>query len=392
MTSAQTSPISLHSFYIYNATYGPREGEIVKVPVTHRTEDGKTIAEYHEEDVQDTVYQAVLKQAYTMFKFFMGSFADIVNKFSIEELKSRLNHFFSQYLETLRLNQSDILDIQNGIQFLPLDKNTYLRIQCFINLIEASFTQIKYTAFLYNDQLVWSGLEQDDMRTLYKYLTTSLFPTLLDTEESAAKGPQGSAHFGKFVKGPKNFGDVNASIQLPNIYIHSESKTDVLHLVVYRALSATVCLMVDGSALPSRDWFRKIDQFLGPQLSRLASDIAEQYANRKVSGGSQDYKFVYFNHMNLAQKTTVHSKKTASLTISPEILRLIADINADFSKSEEDGEAFMRSLTDWWVVGKKSDQREFYVAINQKNWNLIEVNEEMKKMCASHFTNIFFLD
>lgn len=38
------------------------------MPVTHRTEDGKTIAEYHEEDVQDTVYQAVLKQAYTMFK------------------------------------------------------------------------------------------------------------------------------------------------------------------------------------------------------------------------------------------------------------------------------------------------------------------------------------
>lgn len=70
-----------------------------------------------------------------------------------------LNFFFFvstiKYLETLRLNQSDILDIQNGIQFLPLDKNTYLRIQCFINLIEASFTQIKYTAFLYNDQLVW---------------------------------------------------------------------------------------------------------------------------------------------------------------------------------------------------------------------------------------------
>ena len=44
-----------------------------------------------------------------------------------------------QYLATLRLNMSDILEIHNGIQFLPLDKNTYLRIQCFINLIEATF-------------------------------------------------------------------------------------------------------------------------------------------------------------------------------------------------------------------------------------------------------------
>lgn len=212
MTSQQTSPVSLQNFYIYNPTYGPREGEehkkvlffhpanthldvqirsvglseavvqfadefapskrceavhtqktrqlylnpepdfwivlIVRVPATYRTQDGKTTAEYHEEDVQDTVFQAVLKQAYTMFKFFTGTFTDIVNKFSVEELKSRLNHFFSKYLENLRLNQSDILDIQNGIQFLPLDKNTYLRIQCFINLIEASFQQIKYTAFL----------------------------------------------------------------------------------------------------------------------------------------------------------------------------------------------------------------------------------------------------
>lgn len=31
-------------------------------------------------------------------------------------------------------------------------------------------------------------------------------------------------------------------------------------------------------------------------------------------------------------------------------------------------------MTDYWVVGKKSDQRELYVILNQKNANLIEVN------------------
>jgi hypothetical protein len=62
---------------------------------------------------------------------------------------------FLQYLITLKLNQADIMDVMNGIHFLPLDKNTYLRIQCFINLLEAQFMHIKYTAFLYNDQLVW---------------------------------------------------------------------------------------------------------------------------------------------------------------------------------------------------------------------------------------------
>lgn len=31
-------------------------------------------------------------------------------------------------------------------------------------------------------------------------------------------------------------------------------------------------------------------------------------------------------------------------------------------------------MSDYWIVGKKSDQRELYVILNQKNANLIEVN------------------
>jgi len=60
-----------------------------------------------------------------------------------------------QYLLSLKLNNSDILDVFQGLQFLPLDKITFLKVQCFMNLVEAMFTQIKYTAFLYNDQIVW---------------------------------------------------------------------------------------------------------------------------------------------------------------------------------------------------------------------------------------------
>lgn len=40
----------------------------------------------------------------------------------------------------------------------------------------------------------------------------------------------------------------------------------------------------------------------------------------------------------------------------------------------EDEEIIVKAMTDYWVVGKKSDQRELYVILNQKNANLIEVN------------------
>ncbi|XP_077980451.1 vacuolar fusion protein CCZ1 homolog [Glandiceps talaboti] len=457
------SCITLYNFFVYNATLGPREGEehkkilfyhpadtnidtkikavglseaIVKftetfsekpcealhtqktrqvflqpeedfwmvmtvtIPKSETEKDGQTIIEYHEDDVQDSVYGAVLEQAYKMFKLFMGTFTSILKQTNVQHLMTRLDHFFTRYLGTLRLNQADIMEVHNGIQFLPLDKNTYLRIQCFINLIEATFSQVKYTAFLYNDQLVWSGLEQDDMRILYKYLTTSLFPSSLESEmcrESPKSGGPlppitASSHFGKYVTGPPNINDSSNFGKIPHIYVNTDTKYEELNLIVYRALSGTVCLMVEPTSIPGFEWYKKIDAFLGPQLSTLASDISEQYSKRASLPSDQQFKYIYFNHMNLAQKTTIHNRKTLSAIISPEIVRLLADINASFAKTEDDAETVMKTVTDCWVVGKKSDQREFYVVINQKNANLIEINEEVKRLCSTHFNNIFFLD
>lgn len=59
---------------------------------------------------------------------------------------------------------------------------------------------------------------------------------------------------------------------------------------------------------------------------------------------------------------------------------------------EESGELVAKTTSDWWVVGKFSDQREFYVILNQKSANIIQINEEVKRLCASQFQNIFFLD
>ena len=101
--------------------------------------------------------------------------------------------------------------------------------------------------------------------------------------------------------------------------------------------------------------------------------------------------------MNLAQKTTVHqdgrkSHNQSSLTVPPEILNLLGDMNDDFTRWKEDGETIVKTSSEYWVVGKKSDQREFYVIILQKNANLIEISEEVKRLCSTSFNNIFFLD
>lgn len=381
----------------------------VTVPFSEKiTKDNQTVMEYHEEDVQDPVLQAVLRQSYRMFTLFNGSMYHVLSKADgdVKTLQQRLEHFFSRYLLTLRLSSCDILDTFSGISFLPLDKNTYLQVQCFINLLESSFQTVKYTAFLYNDLLVWSGLEQDDMRIMYKYLTTSLFPSYQDQEfqTGANSGAsmirhhsgQGSSsmHYGRFVTGPPNMNDDSNMGKVPRVYINTEEDNEECFLVVYRALSASICLLLNTSNTLNFEFCRKLDTFLGPRLSSLASEIGEQYSKKPQTGSEPMFKYIYFNHMNLAQKTTVHvdNKKSPNLHISHETLKLLSDISADLKRSNQDGETIVRTVSDCWVVGKKSDQREVFIVINQKNSNLIEVNEEVKRLCSMNFNTIFFQD
>ncbi|XP_046370029.2 vacuolar fusion protein CCZ1 homolog [Haliotis rufescens] len=377
----------------------------VSIPYSEKTKDGKSYIEYREDDIQDSVFEAVVRQSYRMFQFFNGTFENILDRAerNVQSLIQRLDHFFSRYLLTLRLHQSDILDVFNGIHFLPLDKNTYLRIQCFINHLEATFPSVKYTAFLYNDQLVWSGLNQDDMRIMYKYLTTSLFPSHMEQELHGGGGGQSRSpssgqtpHFAQFIAGPPSLKDEGNLGKIPHVFINTEEENEECQLLVYKAMSSSICMLVNVKNTVSFDMCRKLDGFLGPQMSKLSSDISEQYSKRPAALSTTDpqFKYIYFNHMNLAQKTTVHIeiRKLTGVNIPQETLRLLADINADLTRGNEDGETIVKTLSDYWVVGKKSDQREFYVVINQKNANLIEINEEVKKLCSMHLNSIFFLD
>ncbi|XP_065826343.1 vacuolar fusion protein CCZ1 homolog [Oscarella lobularis] len=365
-----------------------------------RTKDDKTVVEYREDDVQDSVYSAVLKLSYKMFRLFHSTFAAIVSSDGKVGLVKRLHSFFAKYIPALKWNHLDLLDVYAGISFLPLDKHTFLRIQSFVNQTEQTFAQIKYTAFLHTDQIVWSGLEQEDMRVVYKYLTTSLLPSQLDSETGmplpgTGRSPPArdqSAHPGWFLTGPKDLKDPTKPIKTPKIYVNCDSAMEELHLVVYHALGTTVCFMVSADVAVTHDFYKALDSFVGPQLGTLSRTVQEQVNKRVPSTSEPQYKFIYFNHMNLAQKSTIHTKKPPHVTIQGEIMKLLCDIDADFAKAGEDGETIMKTTGDCWVVGKRSDQREFFVVLPQKNANLIEINEEVKRMCTLNFNNIFFLD
>ncbi|KAJ1375125.1 hypothetical protein SESBI_51366 [Sesbania bispinosa] len=352
----------------------------------------------------------------------MDHFKHLSPKNDLTELRYKLNCYLSEYLVKLRLQHADILDVFHGIQFLPLDKKTFLHVQTLVNLLECPFPLVKHSAFLYNDQLVWSGLEPDDMQVVYRYLVNTLLPAQMETELQGGSIPRQSSsfsalHYGRFAFGPSNLQSSDVG-DIPKVYLRNKGNTVLCHLAIYRALSATVCLFIDQAVPLEIDFFQRLGIFLGHRLTSLASGIAEQCSHStSASPGDSGAKFVYYNKLNRAQKSTVHldNKRSGNIAVPTDVLRILADINADFMAREPTtGETIVKTMNDYWVVGKLSNLREFYVVLHQKNANLIEINgkisslvllynlsfepysksgsisEEVKKLCDSQFKSIFF--
>ncbi len=64
-----------------------------------------------------------------------------------------------------------------------------------------------------------------------------------------------------------------------------------------------------------------------------ASLILSKYCCRPEK--EPQFKFIYFNHMNLAEKSTIHMRKTASVSLTsvhPDLMKILGDISCDFAR------------------------------------------------------------
>ena len=381
----------------------------LSIPYNEKTVKDKKVTEYFSDDIQDSIGEAVIRQAYQMFILFNGAFLYILQRYGLPALKERFQFFYTRYLQTLNFGQLDLLDVYQGVLYLPLDKSDFLKVQCFSNLIENTFKSVRHICILHNDHLLWTTLNRNNMKILYKYLTTSLLPASSEADSdvnlksspnsSSRNSPVGyiNATFpnpGKFLTAPIEV--INSSNGVPKrsprVFITVENKICELHLLVYKAYNSIICLMLDLQTLTT-DFCSKLHNFVGPQLGNLSSIITEQASKRSIISTDQQYRFVYFNEMNLAIKSSIHAKRSTTLvSVSPDIMRILVDIHSDLEKSKSGGEIVTKTLADCWIVGKKSGCREFFVILNQKNATLVEINEEVQRLMMTSFNNILFLE
>lgn len=64
--------------------------------------------------------------------------------------------YFTKYIEKkLNVQDCDIMSTFNGIQFMSLDRNMYLKIQCLLNYLEEKVEYVDKVVVMHNDQLIW---------------------------------------------------------------------------------------------------------------------------------------------------------------------------------------------------------------------------------------------
>lgn len=78
--------------------------QTLSVPYICKTKDGAEYCEYQGDDIQDNVYQSVLRQAYNMYILFSGTFHSVIASSDIFALKHKLEHFFTAVNILLKLS------------------------------------------------------------------------------------------------------------------------------------------------------------------------------------------------------------------------------------------------------------------------------------------------
>ena len=122
-------------------------------------------------------------------------------------------------------------------------------------------------------------------------------------------------------------------------------------------------------------FYRRLEAHISSDLRDLAQSLQDQAAMQ--AGPADDdsaFRFLYFNHMNLALKTSL-SSKTAPLTL--EVIKVLRSIHDEFLRSPAaPNEICVRTRSDGWVIGRKSTatSREFFVLLDERAGELTDVS------------------
>ncbi|XP_062544207.1 vacuolar fusion protein CCZ1 homolog [Armigeres subalbatus] len=352
---------------------------ILNVPFERKTRETGDYNEYHGDDIHDTIYQAVLKQSYRMFRLFHGSFKDNLQPAddldAVANLIGKLEEFYCKYILQLKIKDCDVLDAFGSVQYLPLNQLLFLRVQNFINMIESTFEPIKQCIFLYDDYVIWSGINPHDLYTIYEYLNGPMFQVSTEQEHSR------------------------------KVYLRANGLDKTYNFMVCRKVqNITLCLFLEDVE-NEQALYHELNAVVNPQLTSISSDITQHLAEQPSPDGSKDdsptgSRFIYFNELNLHYRGTIklgsQRRNNPGASVPSDVMNLIVDLLDDSRKNGPDSnscnvteESILKTHDDYWIVKRSCNARHVFIVLN-KSSTLIDVSEETKRILDQNMKGMFF--
>jgi hypothetical protein len=153
----------------------------LRIPVIERKKDEKILVEYYDDNINDRLILPILKMSYRYFVLQQGLMSVTLSHEGVDKLKTVLKQHFDKFIEYHLHDMITNMSIDSsffGIEFLPIERKVYLKIQSILRRLEVRLPSLKQTFFLYRDQIIWSGLSQDDTTLLYSFFRRYYWPNI----------------------------------------------------------------------------------------------------------------------------------------------------------------------------------------------------------------------
>jgi hypothetical protein len=133
-----------------------------------------------EEALQDGTLMALLRRVYATLRMTCGPLSAIAEERGVDELRTLLGHVLPLLLKLVLSvvledpSRPDLLDMVEGMCFLPVDRRLYLRVHYLTNVLRSRHPCIQHVMVMHAEHLVWSSLTQAATQVLHAYLVSAL--------------------------------------------------------------------------------------------------------------------------------------------------------------------------------------------------------------------------
>mmetsp|Transcript_17483 Transcript_17483/g.17413 ORF Transcript_17483/g.17413 Transcript_17483/m.17413 type:complete len:262 (+) Transcript_17483:1327-2112(+) len=249
--------------------------------------------------------------------------------------------------------------------------------------LSSAYPEIQHIMLTYEGYLVSTTLPQPAALILYNYFSRNKQWKKIS---SFKREPSPNAcQYARSFSYPKKgflYGKQDQLVNTPLVHLEG---CEPMKLVTWCQDSLQLVLLLRNTEI-NIGVLDALSALLESTSEDLISAIMPQH--QRASMQEDNFRFIYFNMMNLAIK-----QSTRLTTIDDNLYRLITTLSAQMKESNNKTDALVKTLirthTAWVLALKTLESREIYVILPPSTAPANRVEEEITRFVSHYFHNIF---